>query len=62
MMKTEQSKTTVLKKKYEEAMKVWDSIPSMQEAVDSLKSEELEKLPKMPSVINYLHACISQRE
>lgn|GEM_PF-5028253 len=62
MMKTEQSKATVLKKKYEEAMKAWDSIPSIQEAVDSLKSEELEQLSKMPSVRNYVHALVKEND
>lgn len=40
-MKIEQAKTTVLNKENEEAMKAWDSIPTVQEATDSLKREEL---------------------
>ncbi|MEK4172169.1 hypothetical protein MHI22_11625 [Lysinibacillus sp. FSL L8-0312] len=62
MMKTEQSNTTVSIKKYEEAMKAWDSIPSIQEAVDLLKHEELEQLSKMPNVRNYLYALVKEND
>lgn len=62
MMKTKQSNTTVLEKKYEEAMKAWDNIPSIQEAVDLLKHDELEQLSKMPSVRTYLNALVKEND